>query len=65
MTSMANYDNDLTVFFTRPKSGAPMAMAFLFILWALAPELKHAFRRLAHLASPAEPLRGKSDGHKL
>jgi putative tricarboxylic transport membrane protein len=65
MTSMANYDNDLTVFFTRPKSGALMAMAFLFILWALAPELKHAFRRLAHLASPAEPLRGKSDGHKL
>jgi putative tricarboxylic transport membrane protein len=65
MTSMANYDNDLTIFFTRPKSGVLMALAFMFILWALAPELKHLFRRLARLAPPAEPLRRKSDGHKL
>jgi putative tricarboxylic transport membrane protein len=65
MTSMANYDNDLTVFFTRPKSGALMAVAFLFVLWALSPELKHAFRRLARLASPAGSVRRKSDGHQL
>ena len=65
MTSMANYDNDLTVFFTRPKSGVLMAIAFLFVLWALAPELKRVFRRLARLAPPAEPLRRKSDGHEL
>ena len=42
-----------------------MAIAFLFVLWALAPELKRVFRRLARLAPPAEPLRRKSDGHEL
>ena len=40
MTSLANYDNDLTIFFTRPKSGALMAFSILFVLWALWPELK-------------------------
>jgi putative tricarboxylic transport membrane protein len=40
MTSLANYDNDLTIFFTRPKSGVLMALAICFVLWALAPELK-------------------------
>jgi putative tricarboxylic transport membrane protein len=40
MTSLANYDNDLTIFFTRPKSGVLMALAIGFVLWALAPELK-------------------------
>ena len=46
MTSMANYHDDLTIFFTRPKSAVLMAFAFLFILWALSPELKYAYRRL-------------------
>lgn len=46
MTSMANYSNDLTIFFTRPKSGFLMALAFVFILWALWPELRRLARRL-------------------
>jgi len=37
MTSMANYDNDPTIFLTRPISGGIMAFAALFILWALMP----------------------------
>jgi putative tricarboxylic transport membrane protein len=40
MTSLANYDNDLTIFFTRPKSAVLMAFAIAFVLWALSPELK-------------------------
>jgi putative tricarboxylic transport membrane protein len=46
LTSMANYHNDLTIFFTRPKSGALMALAFVFIFWALAPEFQALWRRL-------------------
>jgi putative tricarboxylic transport membrane protein len=37
MTSMANYDNDPTIFLTRPISGGIMTFAALFILWALMP----------------------------
>ena len=37
MTSMANYDNDLTIFFTRPISGGIMAFSVLFMVWALVP----------------------------
>ncbi|MBM3354296.1 MAG: hypothetical protein FJY47_00490 [Betaproteobacteria bacterium] len=46
LTSMANYANDLTIFFTRPKSGVLMALAFGFILWALRPELGRLVQRL-------------------
>jgi putative tricarboxylic transport membrane protein len=45
MTSLANYDNDLTIFFTRPKSGVLMAFAIGFILWALTPEIKALFKK--------------------
>jgi putative tricarboxylic transport membrane protein len=44
MTSLANYDNDLTIFFTRPKSAVLMAFAIGFVLWALSPELKRLWR---------------------
>lgn len=37
MTSMANYDNDLTIFFTRPISGGIMAFSVIFMIWALVP----------------------------
>jgi putative tricarboxylic transport membrane protein len=46
MTSMANYADDWTVFFTRPKSAFLMALAAVFVLWALAPELRDLLRRL-------------------
>jgi putative tricarboxylic transport membrane protein len=44
MTSMANYGDDWTVFFTRPKSGVLMALAGAFILWALWPEVRKLLR---------------------
>lgn len=46
MTSMANYGNDPTVFFTRPKSGALMALALGFIVWALWPEIRRLVERV-------------------
>jgi putative tricarboxylic transport membrane protein len=46
MTSMANYADDWTVFFTRPKSAALMALAAGFVLWALWPEMRRVWRRL-------------------
>ena len=46
MTSMANYADDWTVFFTRPKSAFLMALAAAFVLWALVPELRYLWRRV-------------------
>ena len=43
MTSMANYNNDVTIFFTRPKSGVLMAASFVFIIWALWPQLRQLY----------------------
>jgi putative tricarboxylic transport membrane protein len=37
MTSLANYDNDLTIFLTRPISGSIMAFSLVFVIWALVP----------------------------
>lgn len=45
MTSMANYSDDWTVFFTRPKSAVLMALAAVFVLWALLPEMNKLWRR--------------------
>ncbi|MCF8150916.1 MAG: tripartite tricarboxylate transporter permease [Burkholderiaceae bacterium] len=46
MTSLANYDNDLTIFFTRPISATILALASLFVLWALTPDIKGKVMRL-------------------
>ena len=46
MTSMANYADDWTVFFTRPKSAVLLALAGGFVVWALSPELRGLARRL-------------------
>jgi len=46
MTSMANYADDWTVFFTRPKSAFLLALAAGFVVWALWPELRALARRL-------------------
>lgn len=40
MTSLANYDNDVTIFFTRPISATILAFAVLFVLWAIVPEMR-------------------------
>ena len=45
MTSMANYGDDWTVFFTRPKSALLLALAAGFVVWALWPELRALARR--------------------
>ncbi len=46
MTAMANYADNWTVFFTRPKSAVLMALAAGFVLWALAPEFQQLLRWL-------------------
>jgi putative tricarboxylic transport membrane protein len=42
MTSLANFNQDWTVFFTRPISGTILFLALLFALWSLSPTLKPA-----------------------
>jgi len=59
MTSLANYDNDLTIFFTRPKSGTLMALAAGFVLWALAPQIGALWRKLRPGAGARD---ARSDG---
>ena len=53
MTSLANYDNDLTVFFTRPISATILALASLFVLWALIPNIQSKLLRLFARRQPA------------
>lgn len=40
MTSLANYDNDLTIFFTRPISATILCLASLFVVWAMVPGIQ-------------------------
>lgn len=45
MTSLANYDNDLSIFVTRPISASILTFALVFVLWALVPDLKKIILR--------------------
>lgn len=45
MTSLANYDNDLSIFVTRPISASILTFALVFVLWALVPDLKRIILR--------------------
>lgn len=45
LTSMANFKQDWTVFFTRPISATILGLALIFILWSLAPSIKGVMRR--------------------
>jgi putative tricarboxylic transport membrane protein len=45
LTSLANYDNDLGIFFTRPISASILAFSLVFVAWALVPELLRQLRR--------------------
>ncbi|MGB5870643.1 MAG: tripartite tricarboxylate transporter permease [Albidovulum sp.] len=47
LTSMANSHQDWTVFFTRPISATILALALVFILWSLRPNLKRVFAKSA------------------
>lgn len=44
MTSLANYNNDFSVFFTRPVSATLMGFALLFLIWAIFPNITRKFR---------------------
>ncbi|HRP97838.1 MAG TPA: tripartite tricarboxylate transporter permease [Rhodocyclaceae bacterium] len=46
MTSLANYDNDPTIFFTRPISATILTFSVAFVAWALIPEVLKKLRRL-------------------
>ena len=46
MTSLANYDNELGIFVTRPISATILGFAGLFVLWALVPDMKGKLMRL-------------------
>jgi putative tricarboxylic transport membrane protein len=64
MTSMANYSDDLTIFFTRPKSAVLMTIAAVFVLWALWPEMRQLRRRMRGTGIAArEAARG--DGSRI
>lgn len=58
MTSLVNYRNDYTIFFTRPISGTIMALAGLFVLWSLWPVLRGVVFRRQSEAAGETPLAG-------
>ncbi len=45
LTSMISYDNQVSIFFTRPLSGTIMALAFVFLVWSLWPNIKRITHR--------------------
>jgi putative tricarboxylic transport membrane protein len=44
MTTMISFENDWTVFFTRPVAGAIMALAFVTLLWSAVRQLRERRR---------------------
>lgn len=46
MTSLANYDDQLSIFVTRPISASILGFAGLFVLWALVPDMRGKLTRL-------------------
>ena len=56
LTSMISYDNQISIFFTRPLSGSIMALAFAFLIWSLWPGIRQRFaRRNARSAGAGGP----------
>lgn len=45
LTSMISYDNQISIFFTRPLSAAIMALSLMFLLWSLWPNLRKLITR--------------------
>lgn len=52
MTSLANHNQDWTVFFTRPISGTILFLALLFALWSLYPTARAAAAGIAARRRP-------------
>jgi putative tricarboxylic transport membrane protein len=55
MTSMANYDNDPTIFLTRPISGGIMAFSVIFMVWALVPGIGNKLMTWLLPRKPPQP----------
>ena len=45
LTSMISYDNQISIFFTRPLSATIMALSLMFLLWSLWPNLRKLITR--------------------
>lgn len=60
MTSLANYDNDLTIFVTRPISATILAFSVIFVLWALIPEMRR--KLIKPKVAPLDMQPGSSKG---
>ena len=45
LTSMLSYDNDISIFFTRPLSGTILGAAVAFALWSLWPSIRRLIVR--------------------
>lgn len=45
LTSMISYDNQMSIFFTRPLSGSIIALAFAFLVWSLWPNIRQLLAR--------------------
>jgi len=45
LTALANYDNQLSIFLTRPISATILAMAAGFLIWAMWPTIRRYWRR--------------------
>ncbi len=44
LTSLANYDNDVGIFLSRPISASILAFALVFVMWSLLPEMLRKLR---------------------
>ena len=55
MTTMVSFNNDWTVFFTRPVSGVLMAMAFIALVYPLGRHSR--FAAAADVARRVAPIR--------
>ena len=53
MTSMIAYQNDWTIFFTRPISGTVMALTVLALLYPALRYLRHAMRAPRTTVTPS------------
>jgi putative tricarboxylic transport membrane protein len=55
MTTMVSFDNDWTVFFTRPISGAVMALAVAGLLWPLGRSALAHYRKVSDRGQTQAP----------
>lgn len=53
LTSLANYDDNITIFIERPISGSILGFALIFVLWSLSPALLKWIRTKRALAASA------------